>query len=131
LTVTDGANKQGNIHRQPKSAVAAVLAITRQHPDILPRSFSLKELEAGVPLVEDLYSLLLFVASLQGKIQDTYFAAGSEAYAGALAVYQYAKAHNLATGELEDALDDLGSRFARRGRTSHDNPPPGGAGPSV
>jgi len=31
-------------------------------------------------------------------------------------VYQYAKAAHLATGALEDALDDLGRRFARRNR---------------
>jgi hypothetical protein len=80
-----------------RSFVAKALAVARQHPDILPRRFSLKELEADVQLVEDLYPLLLSVTGLQGKIQDTYFAAGSEAYAGALMVYQYAKAHNLAT----------------------------------
>lgn len=58
------------------------------------------------------------VQDLLGKLEDTYFAAGSEAYAGALLVYQYAKAANVATGALEDALDDLGRRFARRSKAA-------------
>ena len=32
----------------------------------------------------------------------------------ALLVYQYAKLHPVATGALEDSLDDLGRRFARK-----------------
>ena len=56
------------------------------------------------------------VEALFGKIDDTYFAAGSEAYAAALLVYQYAKLHNLASGALEDSLDDLGRRFARKSK---------------
>ena len=39
-----------------------------------------------------------------------------EAYAAALLVYQYAKLHNLASGALEESLDDLGRRFARKSR---------------
>jgi hypothetical protein len=67
-----------------------------------------------VELVESLYSLRNAVKDLFGKIDDTYFAVGSEAYAAALLVYQYAKLHNLASGALEDSLDDLGRRFARK-----------------
>ena len=32
----------------------------------------------------------------------------------ALLVYQYAKLHHVATGALEDSLDDLGRCFARK-----------------
>jgi len=53
---------------------------------------------------------------LFGKIDDTYLAAGSEAYAAALLAYQYAKLHNVTTSALEDSLDDLGRRFARKTR---------------
>ncbi|MFM8332258.1 MAG: hypothetical protein ACKN9T_11260 [Candidatus Methylumidiphilus sp.] len=97
-----------------RSFVAKAHAIAAQHPEILPASFNLAELQADVGLVESLYPLLHRVTDLQGQLEDTYFAAGSEAYAGALLVYQYAKAANLASGVLEDALDDLGKRFARR-----------------
>jgi hypothetical protein len=51
-------------------------------------------------------------------VDDTYFAAGSEAYAAALLVYQYAKVHNVASGALEETLDDLGRRFARKARSN-------------
>ena len=46
----------------------------------------------------------------------SYFAAGSESYAAALLVYQYAKLHNIATGALEDSVDDLARRFARKSK---------------
>jgi hypothetical protein len=97
-----------------RSFVAKAYAIAEQHPEILPGTFNLADLQADVGLVESLYPLLHSVTDLQGKLEDTYFAAGSEAYAGALLIYQYAKAANLATGILEDALDDLAKRFARR-----------------
>jgi hypothetical protein len=35
-----------------------------------------------------------------------------------LAVYQYAKQHNVTGDALEDSLDDLGRRFARKTRKS-------------
>jgi len=99
-----------------RSFVVKALAIAEGHPEILPASFSLDEFRADVDLVESLYPLRNAVESLFGKIDDTYFAAGSEAYAAALLVYQYAKLHNLASGALEDSLDDLGRRFARKSK---------------
>ncbi len=99
-----------------RSFVVKALAIAEGHPEILPASFSLDEFRADVELVESLYSLRNAVEALFGKIDDTYFAAGSEAYAAALLVYQYAKLHNLASGALEDSLDDLGRRFARKSK---------------
>ena len=51
-----------------------------------------------------------------GRVDDTYFAAGSEAYAAALLVYQFAKIHNIASGGLDDTVGDLGRRFARKSR---------------
>lgn len=99
-----------------RAFVAKAATIAEQNPDILPRSFDFAEMKADVDLIEALYPVLTAVTKLAGRLEDTYFAAGSEAYAGALLVYQYAKAAHLATGALEDALDDLGRRFARRNR---------------
>lgn len=99
-----------------RSFVTKALALASQNPDILPRSFNLDEMRADVNLVENLYPIQLAVTHLLGQIEDTYYAAGSEAYSAALQVYTYAKAANLATGTLEDALDDLGRRFVRRSR---------------
>lgn len=99
-----------------RSFVTKALTIAEGHPEILPASFSLAEFRTDVELVESLYPLYQAVEVLFGKIDDTYFAAGSEAYAAALLVYQYAKLHNLASGALEDSLDDLGRRFARKAK---------------
>ena len=45
----------------------------------------------------------------------------NRANAAALLADQYAKLHQVATGALEDSLDDLGRRFARK---SHKAAPP-------
>ncbi|MEH2253517.1 hypothetical protein [Nostoc sp.] len=46
----------------------------------------------------------------------TCIAAGSEAYAAALAVYNYAKASGDVTG-LDAVIDEMGRRFNRRSNT--------------
>lgn len=99
-----------------RSFVVKALAIARAHPEALPIGFNIKEFAADVALVEDLYPLRHALEHLARRVDDTYFAAGSEAYAAALLVYQYAKLHNVASGDLEESLDDLGRRFARRVR---------------
>ena len=105
-----------------RSFVVKALAIAEAHPDILPRSFDVDEFRTSVALVEGLYPLRHAGEPLSRRIDDTYFAAGSEAYAAALVVYQYAKVHNLASGALEETLDDLGRRFARKGKRSDATP---------
>ena len=94
--------------------ISKALDIAEDHEEILPRSFSLDEFRADVEVIENLYAIRNGIETLLGKVNDTWFAAGSEAYAAALLVYQYAKVHNLATGALEASLDDLGRRFARK-----------------
>jgi len=101
-----------------RSFVVKALAIAKAHPEALPAGFNLKEFDADVALVEALYPLHHALENLLRRLDDTYFAAGSEAYASALLVYQYAKLHNLASGALEESLDDLGRRFARKSRKS-------------
>jgi hypothetical protein len=96
-----------------RSFVVKAVAIAEQNPDILPASFNFAELKADVSVVEDLYPLIVAVTNLLGKLDDTHFAAGSEAYTAARVVYQYAKTANIATGMLEDAVGDLGHRFAK------------------
>ncbi len=99
-----------------RSFVAKALAIAEAHPEMLPASFHLAQFRRDADLVEQLYPLLSGVEVLYGKLQDTYFAAGSDAYAAALAVYQYTKIHNETTGALEDSLSDLGRRFVHKGK---------------
>ena len=77
-----------------------------------------EEFRADVELVESLYPVHHAIEALSEKIDDTYFAAGSEAYAAALLVYQYAKLQNVATGALDDTLDDLGRRLRPQSQKS-------------
>lgn len=99
-----------------RSFVVKALAIAEAHPEILPGSVSLEEFRSDVDLVEALYPIRHGVETLARRVDDSYFAAGSEAYVSALLVYQYAKVHNVHTGALEGTLDDLGRRFARKTR---------------
>jgi hypothetical protein len=108
-----------------RSFVSKAAAIAAQNPDILPRSLNLNEMTADASIVEDLYPLIATATNLLGKLEDTYFAAGSEAYTAALVVYQYAKTANVATGVLEDALNDLGHRFVKHPKTTPPDTPSG------
>jgi len=101
-----------------RSFVVKALAIAEAQPEMLPGSFQLDEFRTDVALVESLYPLRHAIETLSRQVGDTYFAAGSEAYAAALLVYQYAKVHNVASGALEETLDDLGRRFARKARSN-------------
>ena len=88
--------------------------MAQQNEGILPRAFDLDEMRKDVQLTEDLYPILLALGQLHELVDDTYMAVGSEAYAGALLVYNAAKMNNF--GGLDDALDELGKRFARKSR---------------
>ena len=101
-----------------RSFVVKAEAIAVQHPEILPRGFVLDDMKTDIRLVEQLYPIQIALADLLGRVEDSFYAAGSEAYTAALQVYSYAKAAHIATGVLEAALDDLGRRFARRGHAA-------------
>ena len=68
-----------------------------------------------VELYEALYPLVLALAQLQESLNDTHVAIGSEAYAVALQVYNYAKASGKGSG-LEVMVETLGQGFARKSR---------------
>ena len=68
-----------------------------------------------VQLFEALYPLLLSLTQLQELVDDTSLAVGSEAYAAALQVYNYAKASGQGAG-LDAVVVEMGQRFARKSR---------------
>lgn len=86
-----------------------------QNPEFLPRSFDLEEMRKDVQLFEALYPLLLSLTQLHELVDDTSLAVGSEAYAAALQVYNYAKASGQGSG-LEAVVEEMGQRFVRRSR---------------
>lgn len=97
--------------------VSQALEVAEQNPDILPRSFDAAEMRRDVELLAALSPVLTALAQLNELVDDTHMAVGSEAYASALLVYQYARAAGKGPA-LDSALDALGQRFARKSRSA-------------
>jgi len=79
----------------------------------LPRNFDLEEYRRDIVLVRQLEPLVLALGQLAGRLDDTLLAVGSDAYSQTLLVYQAAKLAGK-NGSLEQHLEGLGRRFARR-----------------
>jgi hypothetical protein len=98
-----------------RAFVSKALEVATQNPDFLPRSFDLEEMRKDVQLFEAMYPIVMAFTQLQELLDDTYVMVGSEAYAAALQVYNYAKASGQGSG-LDAVVDELGQRFARKSR---------------
>lgn len=98
-----------------RAFVSKALEVATQNPDFLPRSFDLEEMRRDVELFESMYPVVMAMMQLQELLDNTYMTVGSEAYAAALSVYNYAKASGQGAG-LEVVVDELGQRFARKPR---------------
>jgi hypothetical protein len=89
------------------------LALATQNPGILPRDFDLDEYRRDATLVRQLEPLVLAMREFMSRLEDTYLAAGSDAYSQSLLIYQVAKLAGK-HGALDQHLDSLGRRFARK-----------------
>jgi len=101
--------------------VSQALEVATQNTDILPRSFDVEEMRKDVELLVALAPVLAALAQLNELVDDTVVAVGSEAYAAALLIYQYARAAGKGAA-LDTALDSLGQRFARKSHKSATGP---------
>ena len=99
------------------------LDVAAQNADFLPRSFDVADLRRDVELLQAMQPIALALTQLQELVDDTLMLVGSEAYAGALTVYQYARSSGQGAA-LDEALDDMGKRFARKSRTTSPTPNP-------
>ena len=97
--------------------VNEALGLAMLNPDILPRSFDAAEMRKDVELLSTLSPIMAALSQLSELVEDTYMAVGSEAYASALLVYQYARAGGKGAA-LDGALDGLAQRFARKSRST-------------
>jgi hypothetical protein len=93
--------------------VTQALTVATQNSDILPRSFDVAEFQQDVNLLAALQPLTAALTQLQELVEDTYLEVGSEAYAAALAVYQYAKASGKGAA-LDGLIEGMAQRFARK-----------------
>lgn len=95
--------------------VDKALDVVTRHPEILPGRFKPEDFRRDAELTKALTPILREVRELHAKLDDTVFAASSEAFSAALLVYQYAKTNNL-SGELDEDLAEMGRRFSRKTR---------------
>lgn len=99
-----------------RAFVAQALQLAEQDDSYLPRSFDVAEMKRDVALADALYPIYTALKQLMELVDDTYIQVGSEAYTAGLIVYQYAKRNGAGGGGtgLDDLLDALGQRFARK-----------------
>jgi hypothetical protein len=90
------------------------LELVAKETGFLPQSFPLAEFKKDAVLYDALTTVELSMKSLLQQVSDAKNVAGSEAYAAALAIYDYAKAEGVSTPGLEPYLDDLSIRFTRK-----------------
>jgi hypothetical protein len=110
---TDTLKGMPRMGDQGRAFVAKVVEVANQNPDFLPRSFDVEEMRKDLALFEAMQPIRLALSQLVELVDGTTSVAGSEAYASALAVYQYAKANGKTMG-LEGAVDDMARRFGRK-----------------
>ncbi|APB34158.1 hypothetical protein GlitD10_1832 [Gloeomargarita lithophora Alchichica-D10] len=96
-----------------RAFVTKALEVATQNPDFLPRSFDLEEMRKDTELFEAMYPILLASSQIHELIEDTVMEVGSEAYAAALVVYNYAKTSDQGAG-LDGVVDEMAKRFARK-----------------
>ena len=86
-----------------------------RNPDFMPRSFRTDEMTRDVTLFREMHSLMQAATQLYERIEDTYKAAGADAFSAALAVYSYAKMSDPGMA-MDDVLKEMGQRFSRRSK---------------
>ena len=108
-----------------RAFVSRALDVAAQSSDFLPRSFDVDEMRRDVELADALQAITISLMRLSEMVDDTATAVGSEAYSGALVVYQYARQSGQGAA-LDGLLDAMGQRFARKARPAPPTPPPTG-----
>jgi hypothetical protein len=100
-----------------RAFVSQALEVAKQNSDFLPRSFDVEEMRRDVELAQSLEPITTALTQLQELVDDTYTAVGSEAYTAALVVYHYGRSSG-AGAALDQLLDGMGQRFARKSRNA-------------
>ena len=112
---TDDRRSIVKLGDRSRAFVSKALDVANQNPNMLPPSFDVPEMRQDWNLFEDLQPILLALNQLQGLVEDTVMEAGSEAYAAALAIYEFTKTATNRSA-LEAAAGELGQRFTRKTR---------------
>jgi hypothetical protein len=106
-----------------RAFVQAALALAEEDDSFLPRSFDKAEMRQDEDLYNALNQVYVPLTILYEKLQDTMLLTGSDLYVAALEVYAAAKRSGQGEG-LDQLVDALGRRFARRPKAETPPPPP-------
>ena len=111
-----------NMGDKSRAFVSDSLLLAEHDDQYLPRSFDVPEFRRDVELAGGLHPISVALSQLSELVDDTYTQVGSEAYTAALVVYQSAKRNGKGEG-LDDLLDALGERFARKSKEKDEETP--------
>ena len=95
-----------------------------EHTGILSREFDLEEYNRDTDLFDSMLKIEQELTVLSELVSDTLMAAGNESYMASLLVYYYGKAaHATGIDGLDEVMDELSKRFARKikGKKPEDN----------
>lgn len=107
-----------------RAFVLASLNLAEEDDSFLPRSFDKAEMRRDEDLFVSLTVIYTALAILFEKLQDTMLLTGSDLYVAALEIYDAAKRKGGSdSGGLDQLLDALGQRFARRRTKKTEEPP--------
>ena len=95
--------------------VREALEAARNHPNYIPASISLEDLDRDEEVREVLLTCVQRVGALYTQLQDTATAAGSDLMKGATAIYRALRANAEGAG-LDQTLGTLHQRFDRPSR---------------
>ena len=114
----------------PKTAQGSVgyvqtaLTYAKDHPEILPPSFSVAEFEKDVVLFTQLSELLALLKGLTNGVDDTTLGVGSEAKRAANQFYDLLKNAAKTNPGLQPLVDELGRLFQRQSTPAPTPPTP-------
>ena len=94
------------------------------HPEMLPATFDVAEFAKDSALFDNMLKVLAVVQPLSETVEHTTMLVGSEAFAAARLVYEYAKTAAKTTPGLQSLVDRLAERFkqTRTGRAQGQKP---------
>ncbi len=107
-----------HLKEKNRGLVMSSLQLVKRISGFLPKDFDVTEFEKDANLFDQLFSVRQVVAGLLQRIDDTTNLAGNEAYAAALAVYNYAKLAGVGTEGIDPYLDEMARRFARKSKAT-------------
>lgn len=116
LIALPAGQKRGGASMGQKSVEFVNLALrgANHFPQYLLQSFNKAEFENDVHLIDQLWDIRVLVASLLEKLDDTIYAASSDAMQTANEVYTYLKTSAKKDASVKALVDEMGKRYGKK-----------------